>query len=82
METKFYLNKIIKIDNIENYSLSALSEIRKCYDKFLEKSEGVDPDYPMMRFGEGGKTIKGTNVYSLFEEDPEFKGLSDERLNK
>ena len=66
MDLKFYLNKIIKIDNIENYSLNSLYEIKKCYSKFLEKTEGKDPDYPLMSFGDSKNTFKsGNNLTQL-----------------
>ena len=59
MELKFYLNKFLKVDNIEGYTIGALEELRKSYDRFLEKS-GFDPDFPMMSIGDKknkGKTI-------------------------
>ena len=56
MGLKFYLNKYAKVDNIENYSLKALKILRDEYVKFLEDSEGIDPDFPMFTFGgNGGK---------------------------
>lgn len=61
MDLKFYLNKIVKIDNIENYSLNSLYTLKKCYNEFLEKSEGRDPDYPMMSFGDSKNTFKSEN---------------------
>lgn len=61
MDLKFYLNKIIKVDNIENYSLNSLYTIKKCYQNFLEKSEGKDPDYPLMSFGDPKNTFKSEN---------------------
>lgn len=71
MDLKFYLNKFVKVDNIEHYSLKTLGELRKKYETFLEKSEGVDPDFPMMKFGEeGGKgqKIKGVNKHQVASE--------------
>ena len=50
MEQKFYLNKFLKVDNIENYTLSSLRELENVYDKFKEKSEGSDPDFPEIVF--------------------------------
>ena len=60
MELKFYLNKFLKVDKIENYTLQTLEELRKVYDKFTDKTEGYDPDFPMMSVGDKqkkGKTI-------------------------
>ena len=60
MELKFYLNKFLKVDNIEGYTLHALQELKKVYDKFTDKTEGFDPDFPMMSIGDKknkGKTI-------------------------
>ena len=69
MDLKFYLNKFVKVDNIEHYSLKTWGELRKKYESFLEKSEGIDPDFPMMKFGgEGngkGQKIKGVNKHQL-----------------
>ena len=71
MDLKFYLNKIIKIDNIENYTLNALDKIKDSYNEFLEKTEGKDPDYPGYTFGDkankGTKLSVGKNVYQLME---------------
>ena len=77
MEIKFFLNKLVKIDNIEEYTLSALDELQKVYDKFLEKSEGVDPDYPLLKIG--GKSedniikTKKNNRYTLIGEEDDDK---------
>lgn len=68
MGLKFYLNKLIKIDNIENYTLKTLSSLKSNYDKFLEDSNGIDPDYPNLSFGTKGKTFKLG------------KGMTDEEL--
>jgi hypothetical protein len=77
MAQKFYLNKILKIDNIEYYSLESLNQIKKSYDKFLEDSGGTDPDFPTLNLGAEGKRVKGTNVYSIFGDDENFKGISE-----
>ena len=72
MELKFYLNKFAKIDNIENYTFKNVLSLKKAYDEFLDKSEGKDPDFPLLDFsgGKKGKTLsKGRNVYSMFDED-------------
>ena len=65
MGLKLYLNKFLKVDNIESYTLSELMTIKKEYEKILEDSEGVDPDFPTYIFGGGGKKIGGTNVHTL-----------------
>ena len=71
MGLKLYLNKFLKIDNIENYSFSELVMIKKEYEKFLENSEGIDPDFPMYIFGGKGKKIGGTNVHTLTKQTEE-----------
>ena len=71
MDLKFYLNKFIKVDGIEGYTLKSLREIQKRYEEYLEKTEGSDPDFPMMTFGGksgGGKKVKGRNAASDDEE--------------
>ena len=75
MDLKFYLNKFLKVDNIEGYTLVALDELRKAYDKFIDKS-GFDPDFPMLSLGNGekkagGETItvgKDRNIYNYQKE--------------
>lgn len=75
MELKFYLNKFLKVDNIEGYTLATLDELRKAYDKFIDKS-GFDPDFPMLSLGNGGDGKKGetikvgkdNNIYNLQKE--------------
>lgn len=58
MDLKFYLNKFVKVDNIENYTLKCLFELRDHYDQYLDKTDGTDPDFPMMTFGNGkGKKV-------------------------
>lgn len=69
MDLKFFLNKFAKVDNIEKYTLGTIMELRKCYDDFMKSSNGVDPDFPMINFNEGGKeTIKGKNKVQLEKE--------------
>ena len=65
MGLKLYLNKFLKVDNIESYTFSELITLKKEYEKVLEDSEGVDPDFPTYIFGGGGKKIGGTNVHTL-----------------
>lgn len=89
MDLKFYLNKFLKVDNIENYTLKTLFKLRECYEKFLENSEGSDPDFPLINFGKKGKKIKGKNLYSFMDEADiseegmsEFKKRFSDRKNK
>ena len=65
MGLKLYLNKFLKVDNIEQYSFPELMELKKEYEKILEESEGVDPDFPSYIFGGQGKKIGGTNVHTI-----------------
>lgn len=65
MGLKLYLNKFLKVDNIESYTFSELMTLKKEYEKVLEGSEGIDPDFPTYVFGGGGKKIGGTNVHTL-----------------
>ena len=69
MDLKFYLNKFLKVDNIEKYTLKTLFKLREVYDKFLESSKGVDPDFPMIDFGSKGTTIKGKNKVQVLGEN-------------
>jgi hypothetical protein len=71
MQLKLYLNKFLKVDGIEHYSLSALLELRKAYDKFLELSGGTDPDFPMISLGDEKNSTKfgGDRNVSRFEKD-------------
>lgn len=93
MDLKFNLNKFAKVDNIENYTFRNVLALKDAYDRFLDASEGKDPDFPLLELGggkkKGKKVSKGTNVYSMFEEGevPEdFHGietrLKDENYNK
>lgn len=83
MELKFYLNKFLKVDNIENYTLSALEELRRVYERFTDKTEGFDPDFPMMsvggKDGKGQTIAKGqNNIYQVAEN----MGASGEDIEK
>lgn len=86
MDLKFYLNKFLKADNIEHYTLDSLYKLKKVYDDFLDKSEGIDPDFPGMTLGDhgNGERIKGTNYYSIFggeENIPEgHKGILEDKI--
>lgn len=80
MELKFYLNKIIKVDNIENYTLETIHQLVSVYDKFLEKSEGMDPDFPMVNFGgeaKGQKIASGKN--NIYNQQREGESIEDTR---
>lgn len=72
MSLKFYLNKILKCDNIESYSLKALEELKKSYDEFIKKT-GADPDFPNLPLSEanGSMTIGADQLISsvLGDED-------------
>lgn len=71
MGLKFYLNKYAKVDNIENYTLKTLKILQEEYMSFLEKSDGVDPDFPMFTFGgkgNGETSVKGQNKAALEDE--------------
>lgn len=63
MDLKFYLNKFLKVDHVEVYTLSSLLELRKRYEEFLENSKGIDPDFPSLNFGDTkkGEKVKGIN---------------------
>jgi hypothetical protein len=45
-------------------------ELKKVYEDFKEKTEGLDPDFPGISFGEKGTKIsRGTNLQKFLEED-------------
>lgn len=46
LNLKFYLNKFVKADNIEMYPISDVIKMWTNYQKWLEKNEGNDPDFP------------------------------------
>lgn len=76
MQLKLFLNKFLKIDNIEYYSMAVLGELRKTYEGFLETSNGTDPDFPMINFGEKGgeKYGKGNNrIFVGQREDDDYE---------
>lgn len=81
MDLKFYLNKFLKADNIEYYTLDSLYKLKQSYDQFIEKTNGSDPDFPLINFNTKGKKIKGTNVYNLLGDDEDFKGLDSGLMN-
>ena len=60
MDLKFYLNKFLKADGVENYTLGTLKTLRECYENFLDTTEGTDPDFPLLNFGgKKGQRLKG-----------------------
>lgn len=77
MALKFYLNKFLKVDNIEKYTLAQLFTLKDSYTEFIEESEGYDPDFPMTTFGEKGKKIGGTNIHTLEEGGNIFAGQKE-----
>lgn len=84
MGLKLYLNKFLKVDNIESYTFSELLTLKSEYEKVLENSEGVDPDFPMFTFGNEGKKIAGTNVHTLtkhVEDDKEESVYGNNTIN-
>ena len=60
--------------------------MKKVYDDFLDKSEGIDPDFPGMILGDrgNGEKIKGSNYFSIFgseENIPEnHKGILEDKI--
>ena len=86
MGLKLYLNKFLKVDNIEQYSFPELIALKKEYEKVLEESEGVDPDFPNYVFGGHGKKIAGTNIHTLSkpidnDENESVYSSSSESIN-
>lgn len=81
MELKFYLNKFLKVDNIEHYGLGALFKLRDTYDKFIETSKGTDPDFPLIDFGDKGQTIQGVNkVQAENKQGEDDEGESEQPM--
>ena len=58
----------MKTDNIEVYGLKTLVELRQAYERFIEKTGGADPDFPMIDFGDKGNKVKGKNKLQAEEE--------------
>lgn len=69
MDLKFYLNKFVRLEGVENYTINTLMEAKKCYEKFIEKTNGFDPDFPETDFsgGKKGKKIGGVNKSKVDE---------------
>ena len=81
MHLKLYLNKYLKADNIEFYSLNYLIDLRKEYENFLDLTGGYDPDFPNINIGDRkeGQKIKGKNKIQLEKEFEEGgKGFPDD----
>lgn len=73
MDLKFYLNKFLKVDNIEGYTYRSLIAMKSCYDSFIAKSGGHDPDFPMSNFGEDkGTRVGGVNIHRINEGEEEI----------
>ncbi len=83
MQLKFYLNKFLKVDNIENYTLGTLKKLEEVYDDFKEKTNGIDPDFPEISFKtKGTKLTVGSNVYDLMDTKPDPNGALKSTLYK
>lgn len=83
MQLKLYLNKFLKVDNIENYTLNELKDLEDAYEDFKEKTEGIDPDFPGITFKTNGTKLNvGSNVYQLLDAKPSSEGASVKRLEK
>lgn len=83
MDLKFYLNKFLKIDSIENYSLRQLIDLRKRYESFLDRSNGLDPDFPGLNFGGNqgkGEKIRGVSMAKVDEEERKRKEAEENRF--
>lgn len=55
MKLKLNLNKLCKLDNIEDYSMDTIHEMQKAYQDYLDESEGVDIEYPEFKFKTAGR---------------------------
>ena len=67
MHLKLYLNKYLKVDNIELYTLQNLITLKQEYDKYLDLTGGYDPDFPNVNIGnrKEGQKIKGKNKIQI-----------------
>ena len=81
MDLKFFLNKFAKVDNIENYTLKTINALRDRYQDYMESTDGMDPDFPMITFGGGkGKKVQGSNLAAQRDkigEEPANDPLTD-----
>ena len=82
MDLKLYLNKLLKVDNIEMYTLESLYELRDCYSKFVEKFNGKDPDFPLINFGDPENTYNASNNITKLDLNKEGNdSLSNDLFN-
>jgi hypothetical protein len=79
MQLKFYLNKFLKADGIEYYTLDTLLKLKDAYGDFIEDSDGGDPDFPLVSFNTKGKKIKGKNIHQVLGDDD---GTSDVMVDR
>ena len=82
MGLKFYLNKFLKADGIENYTLDTLLKLKEAYSEFIEDSDGGDPDFPLISFNTKGKKIKGKNIHSILDDDDGSADLITDRFGQ
>jgi hypothetical protein len=82
MQLKFYLNKFLKADGIENYTLETLLKLKEAYSDFIEDSDGGDPDFPLISFNTKGKKIKGKNIHSFLDDDDGSSDLITDRFGQ
>ena len=68
MSLKLYLNKYLKVDNIEYYTLPCLQVLQKEYDALLKKTEGLDPDFPQLNFGDGTSGLSFDSKHKLDDD--------------
>ena len=74
MDLKFYLNKFLKVDRVEDYTLKTLVKLREVYEDFLQRTEGIDPDFPMLNFGQTGQKLKGIKPQNFVDPlDSEYQ---------
>lgn len=72
MDLKFYLNKFLKVDNIEGYTMEFLNELKKAYNNFLDESKGTDPDFPLMTFGDKQGSSGNMRITINHQEPDDF----------
>lgn len=80
MDLKFYLNKFLKVDRVEDYTLGTLKKLREVYEDFLQRTEGIDPDFPMLNFGQKGQKLKGIKPQNYVDPiDSDFQEFQEGR---
>ena len=62
----------------DKYSEYLIKEYKKYYDKFVEKSKGKDPDFPLMDFGNSENTYKASNNVTRIDLAEEARGRNIE----